>query len=177
MIQHKRVIILTDLDGVLVDFGSQYKKINGKYPGEVYQPGAPRTPEKDKMWNAYVDAGGFEDAPVMEGAPELLAGITALMKEGKIHRVEICTSAGGKERMEDVTRQKKVWLKLHGLDDLTAHIVQNGYKKSDVIKPDARYILIDDTDTIVNNFREKGGEAILHKSAGDTIKQLQQMLS
>lgn len=79
--------------------------------------------------------------------------------------------------MEDVTRQKKVWLKLHGLEDLTAHIVQNGYKKAEVINTEKYYdILIDDTDRIVDNFRSRGGFAVLHTSVSDTIEQLNSIL-
>jgi hypothetical protein len=173
----KHVRILLDLDGVIVDFRTQYKKINGVYPDDVYAPGKAPTPEKTKYWNAYVNAAGFEDAPVLNGAPELLAGITKLMKEGRIHLVEICTSAGGKERFEDATRQKKVWLELHGLGDLVAHIVQNGYKKADVIDKKFTDILIDDTENIVENFRKHGGIAILHKSVDSTLKELEYILS
>ena len=173
----KKIRVLLDLDGVLCDFGAQYLKINGKRPDDVYQPGAPRTPEKDKYWNQYVDQAGFEDAPPMPDAAELLAGVTKLMKEGLVHVVEICTSAGGKERQVDVTKQKKVWLNLHGLDDLTAHITQNGYKKADVINKDKYHdILIDDTETVLDNFKKHGGFGIHHTSSKSSVEQLEKLV-
>ena len=174
---NKQIRILLDLDGVMCDFAEQYKRINGKAPIDVYQPGSTPGPEKDLLWNRYVDQAGFEDAPLHAGALELICVISNLVRDGRVQLVEICTSAGGRARMEDVTRQKKVWLKLHGLEDLTAHIVQNGYKKAEVINTEKYHdILIDDTDRIVDNFRSRGGFAVLHTSISDTIEQLNSIL-
>ena len=165
------------MDGVLVDFGKQYKLINGVYPDEVYVPGGPRSPEKDRLWNKYVDKEGFVDAPAREGAEDLCSELTRMFVRDKIHAIEICTSAGGKERMEDVARQKRLWLKSQCLDDLPAHIVQNGYKKADVIDKEKYHdILIDDTDRVLENFIAHGGYGIMHKSTPDTIRQLHTLI-
>ena len=173
----KPIRILLDMDGVLVDFSAQYEKINGKRPIEVYQPGSTPSPEKDRAWNRYVDQAGFEDAPLHEGALQLLCAVSNLVKEGRVSAVEICSSAGGKARQVDVTRQKNVWLKLHDMDFMHAHIVQNGYKKAEVINLEKYHdILIDDTDRIVDNFRQHGGFAILHTSVEDTVKQLEELV-
>lgn len=174
----KQIRVLCDLDGVLSDFAKQYKLINGVYPINVYQPGSTPSPEKDRLWNRYVDRAGFEDAPLCEGAVELIEFFSVLLRDGLIHAVEICSSAGGKARMEDVTRQKKLWLKHHELDDLVAHIVQNGYKKADVIDKNKYHdILIDDTDNVLENFVDHGGYGILHTSASSTIQQLEKLVN
>lgn len=173
----KQIRVLVDMDGVLVDFGKQYKLINGVYPDEVYVPGGPRTPEKDRLWNQYVDKEGFVDAPIHAGAIELIQELSVLLALNKIGVIEICTSAGGKERQVDVTRQKKSWLKSQDLDDLTAHIVQNGHKKADVIDKEKYHdILIDDTEMVVANFISHGGYGIMHTSTPETIKQLHSLI-
>ena len=174
----KPVRILLDMDGVLVDFDAQYKKIIGKHPDDVYVPGQKPTPEKSEAWNKFVAAKAFEDAPVLSSAPDLLSVLTSEIKSGRVKTIEICSSAGGKEHHKEVERQKKIWLKVHGLDDLIAHIVQNGYKKSDVIDPSTYIdILIDDTPNIVQNFIDHGGYGILHTSVESTREKLKEILS
>lgn len=177
----KKFRILLDMDGVLCHFAEQYKKINGVYPDEVYVPGQPATPEKEACWNRFVDQHGFEDIPILPGAPNLLAGIMRCM-HGIQHSdftIEICTSAGGKARYEDVKPQKLLWLKNHGFDDFVTHITQNGYKKADVIDLEKYHdILIDDTPTVVENFLSRGGFAILHSDTDVewTLKQLETLV-
>jgi hypothetical protein len=169
----KPIRVLLDMDGVLVDFAAQYEKINGTLPLNVYQPGASRSPEKELLWNRYVDQAGFEDAPLHAGALDLISHVMTLLATEQISAIEICSSAGGKARHIEVTHQKNVWLKLHDLSFLTAHIVQNGFKKVDVIDNERYHdILIDDTEMVIANFRKHGGYAILHTSASDTIVKL-----
>jgi hypothetical protein len=167
----KKFRILLDMDGVLCHFAEQYKKINGVSPNEVYVPGQPAT-----CWNRFVDQHGFEDIPVLPDALNLLTGVLRTVQNSNF-TIEICTSAGGKARYDDVKPQKLLWLKNHGFGDFVAHITQNGYRKADVIDLE-KYndILIDDTPVVVENFIKHGGFAILHTSATDTIEKLETLV-
>jgi hypothetical protein len=165
------------MDGVLVDFVAQYKKIIGVTPHQVYVPGQTATPEKEANWNKFVDAQAFVDAPLMPDAIELINYLFHLLNSGRIDKLEICTSAGGKARYNDVKPQKLLWLKHRELDHLTAHITQNGYKKADVIDKNCYDILIDDTLAVVENFAKHGGHIVHHVAAADTLTKLEKILN
>ncbi len=87
--------------------------------------------------------------------------------------VEILSSSGGRMHHEEVKRQKKVWLKSHGID-FKANIVPGRHLKADYAKSDI--ILIDDTTDVIDDFNTAGGIGILHKDTAKTIKTVQSVL-
>lgn len=164
----KPIRILLDMDGVIADFATEYKNINGLTPKEGYA----NKRKKDKLWDRFVVSDGFKNIKMLPDGQELIDFLFQSFLDKKIGGIEICSSAGGEKHYYTVRHAKIDWLSRHGLGDLKANITVNGKDKANVINDHWRDILIDDTDHIVDNFKEHGGEAILHTSTKDTIEQL-----
>ena len=156
--------IFLDLDGVLCDFNKRY--------GEIFKQKASSSRERgekhDDNWNHFVEGKNFETLDWYPGGKELLEYIISLDIP-----VEILSSSGGRMHHEEVKRQKKVWLKSHGID-FKANIVPGRHLKADYAKSDI--ILIDDTKDVIDDFNTAGGIGILHKDTAKTIKTVQSVL-
>lgn len=163
--------ILLDLDGVACNFLKAYFEKYGERLDETE-----RNIRHDR-WNQLVDEGMFATLDCMPDWLTLKDELFNLLATGAVHTLEICTSAGGVERYEDVKQQKETWLKTHGMGEFKAHVVKYGSLKAKVID-DTQYrdILIDDTQRVIDHFVDAGGEAILHTSAASTISQLHQLI-
>lgn len=179
--KNKAIRALVDLDGVMSDFSTQYHKINGFYPVDIYGSHQLMSAEekalKDELFDRYIDRRGFLYAPLIPDARDLIVGLHNLQADGLIHAIEFCTSAGGKARATEVDAQKRAWLKLHGFDHIHAHIVTTGKKKIDVIDNENYHdILIDDTKFVVDYFAANGGISILHTSAKTSLNLLMETI-
>ena len=68
-----------------------------------------------------------------------------------------------------ISKQKLIWLQTHGITFKPNLVPGKKYKK-DYAKPDA--LLIDDTESIIEDFRKAGGHAIWHKDIPTTMAML-----
>lgn len=152
----KKVInqVYLDMDGVLTNFDVEtVRELQDK--GEW----------KDKGFPTFVKKKGFEHLGML-GDAKLL--VHYLQNTGV--KISILSSAGSAGSMyPEVVKQKKEWLKKHGLDFPTI-IVEHKEMKKDYAKKHA--LLIDDTKQNCKDFKEAGGRAICHKDALNTIEKL-----
>lgn len=157
--------IYLDMDGVIADFEAQYVKLFGERPTEVQR----RNKEFYQYWSTFVEGGNFAKLPVHEGAVELLRTINTEFKDCP---VEILSSSGGQKYHDEVAKQKRHWLKRHGID-YTALVVPGGSKKAEYATKNT--VLIDDTYRNIKRFRDAGGYGILHDNVNVTLNQLRQI--
>lgn len=161
------------MDGVLVDWDSEYERLTGTHPEHVRSLNDKHV--KNTNWETFIKSGGFINAYPMKDWKTLVHYVYELLKLGKVVDVQICTSAGGKKFYDEVKCQKLIWLRRYGLD-FKPNVVETGSKKSSVLNPSYRDILIDDTPRVLDYFLAAGGEGVLHTSANLTINRLDSML-
>jgi hypothetical protein len=88
--------------------------------------------------------------------------------------VEILSSSGGKKFHNEVSEQKDEWLNNLGVN-YVRNIVPGRSLKRNYATPDS--ILVDDTEDVIEGFRNAGGIGILHTDANETIELLKGYLN
>lgn len=151
--------IYLDMDGVLTDFEGRWQMLYGESPKETRA-----RKNMSENWDNFVLTGQFATLPTFPGWEELLDAVRATGAH-----IEILSSSGGQKYHEQVTEQKKTWLKNHGID-VPVNIVSGRRLKAKYA--DASKLLIDDTSDVIMSFHEAGGYAIQHDSAPRTIKMM-----
>ena len=151
--------IYLDMDGVLCNFDERWRELYGESPAESFSQKS-----KKSNWDNFILTGQFATLPTFPGWEELLAAVRATDAH-----IEILSSSGGQKFHEQVTEQKKTWLRNHGLD-VPVNIVPGRRLKANYA--DASKLLIDDTSDVIMSFHEAGGYAIQHESATRTIKMM-----
>lgn len=155
--------IYLDLDGVLCDFEGRFAKLYGRDALNERE-----RKQWSENWANFIERKEFEKLDWFPGGQELLKFIRQQDVD-----VEILSSSGGVKFHDEVERQKKVWLKKHSIA-YKANIVPGRRRKKEYAN--ANTILIDDTDDVVEEFRQVGGQAILHRNVDDTKAKLKRLL-
>ena len=147
--------IFSDMDGVITDFDTRYKKYAGMMPSEYEKKFG-----KDKFWELD-DAEGVAFwvwMPWLEDGKDYWNYI-------KDYDVELLSSPS---RSETSRLGKRLWVR-NNLPGIKLTLAQ-AYNKRNYAAPN--HILIDDRKSNIEQWRDKGGIGILHTSAADTINQL-----
>ena len=149
-------MIYLDMDGVIADFYKRYH--------ELYRL-APREAEKKKEFNKYFDefiaTGQFATLDLMDGAMD---GVEFLRKAPV--PTQILSSTANEARYDTISKQKMVWLQTHGIT-FTPNFVPGKRHKYKFATPDS--IIIDDTESVIDDWRKAGGIGILHKDWPTTL--------
>ena len=151
--------VYCDMDGVLVDFEKQFKKISSFYPDAFIKKNG-----YDKFWEV-IDGGGlgfWVGMDWMGDGKELFNYI----KEN--YEVELLSSPSrsGSSRLG-----KRLWVKNHNLG--VKLNLEYSYNKQKYAAPN--HILIDDREDIIKGWKSKGGVGILHSSTANTISILKEL--
>ncbi len=160
---YKRTVFV-DMDGVIVDFEGYFKTITGMTLNQVTDP---------ELWtriNAYGKAKFFSEIPWTPGGKDLWAFIT-----NNFLKVKILSALGKSDLVDKQTTQGKMaWIKknIPSLPNEDVILVQNKHQKARYCKPGD--IIIDDTDVVIQEWTQKRGIGILHKTAQETISKLRQ---
>ena len=157
--------IFVDLDGVLADFYKRFDELY-KTPAEIDYPS--NTKKKAafvKKFHNFIASGQFATLDFM---PDSELGLKFLRELHKTIPVCILTSTAREEYLNEVSRQKRIWLKEHSIE-FNPVFVPGKHLKRYYSKPGR--VLIDDTESNITEWREMGGIGILHKSWKETIRE------
>ena len=148
--------IYLDMDGVIADFVKRYKE---QYHME------PREAEKKKEFNKFFDEFiATKQFQTLELMPNAMMGIEFLRKASV--PTQILSSTANEERYDEISKQKMVWLQTHGIT-FTPNFVPGKRHKWKYAAPDK--IIIDDTASVIDDWRKAGGIGILHTDWTTTI--------
>jgi len=145
------------MDGVIADFGKRYKE---QYHME------PREAEKKKEFNKYFDEFiATEQFATLDMIPGAMDGLEFLRKQ-LVVPTQILSSTANEDRYDEISRQKMIWLQTHGIT-FTPNFVPGKRHKWKFAKPDT--IIIDDTESVIDDWRKAGGIGILHTDWQHTL--------
>ena len=159
--------IYLDMDGVIADFVKGYRELNDMEPRE-----AEKNKRFDHFFDEFIAAGKFSSLDLMPGAQQLISFLNHLYMNYSIP-TEILSSTANQERFDEISRQKNIWLQKHGIN-FKPNYVPGKRLKYKFATPDS--IIIDDTLSVIEDWRKAGGIAIWHKDAPTTISQLRMYL-
>jgi hypothetical protein len=157
-------VIYLDMDGVLSDFMSKYRELNGDWKRD-------HEGKRSTAWNDFCEGGYFAQLDAWPGCTELIELVEGI--RGEV-RVEILTSTGGSYHHDRVEADKKRWCEERGIF-YKVNAVPGRWTKKDWATP--RSILIDDTEDVIRDWTLAGGKGILHRDNDTTIKTLKKYLT
>ena len=155
--------IYLDMDGVIADFNKGYREMNDMEPRE-----AEKHKKFDHFFDEFIAAGKFASLDLMPGVRDLITFLNFIYLNRSIP-TEILSSTASQDRFDEVSRQKKIWLQKHGIS-FTPNFVPGKRFKYQFATPDS--IIIDDTLSVIEEWRKAGGIAIWHKEVPTTLAQL-----
>ena len=161
MIKPKIKCIYLDMDGVIADFVKRYKEMYGMEPRE-----AEKKKEFDKYFNEFIETNQFATLDMMPGS---MMGLEFLRKANV--PTQILSSTANEKRYDAISKQKMIWLQTHGIT-FTPNFVPGKRLKYKFATPDS--IIIDDTESVIDDWRKAGGIGILHKDWMTTLAILRQ---
>ena len=157
MIKPKISCIYLDMDGVIADFAKRYKELYNMEPRE-----AEKHKQFDKLFTEFIATGQFATLDLMPGAMD---GLIFLRKHLTIP-TQILSSTANEARYDAISKQKMIWLQTHGIT-FTPNFVPGKRHKWKFAAPDK--IIIDDTESVIDDWRKAGGIGILHKDWENTL--------
>ena len=161
MIKPKIECIYLDMDGVIADFVKRYKELYHMEPRE-----AEKNKKFDHYFNEFIDTNQFATLDLMPGAMD---GITFLRKASV--PTQILSSTANEARYDAISKQKMIWLQTHGITFNPLFVPGKKHKWKHAT-PDS--IIIDDTESVIDDWRKAGGIGILHKDWMTTLAILRQ---
>lgn len=164
MIEIEQIAI--DMDGVLADFHKRFKELYQNEPEVDYVSNNKRNKSYRKNFHDFVESKQFA---TLDPMPDLQEGLDYL-KTLDVH-MWILTSTAKEEYLNEISAQKKIWLKNH---NIPYHPVFVPGKRMKCYYSKPRRILIDDTVSNIESWIEGGGVGILHTNWIDTINTLKQ---
>jgi peroxiredoxin len=151
--------IYLDLDGVIADFNKRFIELFGLSPRS-----ADARKEFGQYFTEFIAGKQFASLDLMPDAHTLLG----YLKHTGIP-VEILSSTARESSHRAISYQKELWLEKQGIV-YPRNFVPGKKHKKDFADPS--HIIIDDTESVIKDWKEAGGVAIHHKDALTTISVL-----
>ena len=148
--------IYLDMDGVVADFVKRYKELYRMEPKE-----AEKSKKFDSFFDEFIATNQFATLDLMPGALDAIAYLRKLNVP-----TQILSSTANEKRYDDISKQKMIWLQTHGIT-FTPNFVPGKKYKYKYAAPDK--IIIDDTESVIEDWRKAGGIGILHKDWPTTL--------
>jgi hypothetical protein len=145
------------MDGVIADFAKRYKELYRMEPKE-----AEKKKEFNKFFDNFIATEQFATLDLMPGAMD---GLIYLRKHLTVP-TQILSSTANEARYDAISKQKMLWLETHGIT-FTPNFVPGKRHKYKFASPDK--IIIDDTESVIDDWKKAGGIGILHKDWVTTL--------
>jgi hypothetical protein len=155
-----RYDIYCDMDGVLTDFEKQFEIFTGIKDGKKFE----KEEGTEAFWGEIAKGGlkYWSEMPWMDGGKELWDYI-------KDKNIKILSAPA--KTIPECSPGKRMWVKENlGSVEL---IVCSAKEKQDYAKKNT--ILIDDKKENIDQWNDRGGIGILHKTTASTIKKLKEL--
>jgi len=149
-------IIYLDMDGVICDFNKRYQELYGMEPKR-----AEKKKEFDKYFDHFIESQQFATLDPMPGMMLLID----FLRKAPVP-THILSSTANEESYDAISKQKMVWLQTHGITFNPIFVPGKEHKKK-YSKPDA--LIIDDTESVIDDWLGAGGMAIWHKDVSSTL--------
>jgi len=144
------------MDGVIADFKKRYTERYRIDPRE-----AEKHKQFDKFFTQFIADGEFATLDLM---PDAMKGIEFLRKAPV--PTQILSSTANEARYDAISKQKMIWLQTHGIT-FKPNFVPGKKHKYKFAASDK--IIIDDTESVIDDWRKAGGIGILHKDWPTTL--------
>jgi hypothetical protein len=155
--------IYLDMDGVIANFNKRYVELFN------IEPSATRDyKEFSDFFDKFIEGGNFETLELMPDAMDLINAL-----RNALPPTQILSSSASQKRHEVISAQKTKWLETHDID-FQRNFVPGKQLKKKYARKDT--LIIDDTESVISDWRASGGVAILHKNVPDTLVQLKFIL-
>ena len=153
--------IYVDMDGVLCNFEKRYKELYGDISDRE---------RRSTFRPNFADFIATNQFSTLEPMPDFYT-LKNYLDSVDIPK-QILSSTAYEETFETISRQKKEWLHVHNVTWPDPIFVPGKRHKYKFAQPDT--IIIDDTLSVIEDWRKAGGVAIWHLDAMNTINQLRQ---
>lgn len=151
------------MDGVICDFKKRYVELFKVDPDSTKNYN-----EFNTYFDKFIADGNFETLEMMPDAMQLIIAL-----RNALPPTQILSSTASEKRHDAVSKQKTKWLETHDID-FQRNFVPGKRLKKKYARTDT--LIIDDTESVINDWRAAGGVAILHKNVPDTLAQLKFIL-
>ena len=155
--------IYLDMDGVIANFEKRYLELYGVTPQQTRN-----NKEFGGFFDSFIEGNNFITLELMPDAMDLVRAL-----RNALPPTQILSSTASTKRHEAISKQKIEWLETHGID-FQRNLVPGKELKKRYARTDT--LIIDDTESVINDWRAAGGVAILHKNVQDTLVQLKFIL-
>lgn len=152
--------IYVDMDGVLTDFNKRYRELFGVSASD-------RT-NFEENFRSLIDGGHFATLETLVGFATLKSYLDSLPVDKCI-----LSSTGRKDKHIAVSIQKMQWLTDKEIQWPKIFVPGKHLKKQ---YANSNSIIIDDTESVINDWNEAGGIGILHVNTKTTIETLKKYI-
>ena len=152
--------IYVDMDGVLCNFEKRYKELYGDISDRD---------RRSTFRPNFADFIATNQFATLEPMPDFR--VLKIYLDSVDIPKQILSSTAYEETYETISRQKKEWLHAHNVTWPDPIFVPGKRFKYQYAQPDT--IIIDDTWSVIEDWRKHNGIAIWHKDAISTINQLE----
>ena len=158
---HKRFIktIYLDMDGVIADFEKRYLELYNVTPQQTRN-----NKHFNGFFDKFIDGDNFSTLDMMPDARQLITFLESIDIPTKI-----LSSTASQDRHDVIAPQKERWLETHNINFERIFVPGKQFKYK---YADNESLIIDDTVSVIDDWRRAGGHAIWHNNVPATLVML-----